>query len=301
MMQPKSETDKLNPAEIGSHFTPAQRWLVKSLLTLFGGWVTVENPEKLTAIPGPAIFAFNHNNTFETLLVPVYLFSLLGEQKFSFVVDWMFGQIPGINWFLKQIDPIYVYNKPSTLTWLNSIRHRPGHLPALGQCLARLQQGQSLGLFPEGTRNRNPLTLLKAKKGLGHLVLQSQVPVIPIGIDFPNRTKLRKIPAFGPLIIRIGAPLRFNTTRAVPQEITAAPHFPPAALKKIQNILAARITHQIMRQIAQLSGKRYPYPSPVLPPDLQPWSDAIFANQTDEGGDNYGLCRDSNSQNYYSQ
>ncbi|MGD9155673.1 MAG: lysophospholipid acyltransferase family protein [Bacillota bacterium] len=291
MFQSVSETGKISKAGYGAHFTPAQRRWVNLILTLFGGWVTVEHPENLSDIPGPAVFAFNHNNTFETLLVPVYLFSLIGGQKFSFVVDWMFGRVPGINWFLKQIDPIYVYSKPSTLKWLNSIRKQAPRLSTLAQCLTRLHQGQSLGIFPEGTRNRHPATLLKAKKGLGHLILLSQVPVIPIGIDFPRRMKRQKIPAYGPMILRIGQPLRFDITRLVLQTINAASELTVIDRKKMQNILAAWITYQIMRQIAQLSGKRYPYPQPLVPREYQPWLNAIFPIKTDEGGDYDGLCR----------
>jgi 1-acyl-sn-glycerol-3-phosphate acyltransferase len=298
MTQSTNESGALMKTNDFSRLTPAQRCWVSSLLALFGKMVTVKNPENLTGASAPAIFAFNHNNVLETILVPIYLFSLLGEQKFSFVVDWMFGRIPGINWFLKQIDPIYVYSKPSTLTWLNTVRNRVGRPPALGQCLARLKQGQSLGLFPEGTRNHNPLTLLKAKKGLGHLVLLSQAPVIPIGIDFPNRAKLQKIPAFGPLILRIGTPLRFNITQSILRKVTALSQFSAAELKKIQNILAARVTHQIMEQIAELSGKNYPYPLPSVPPDFRPWLSPLFKNYTKEGGEHDGLYGNSNSQSH---
>jgi 1-acyl-sn-glycerol-3-phosphate acyltransferase len=287
-----SETGKINKAGDYARFTPAQRRWVAALLALFGGLITTEDLKNLTGIPSPAIFVFNHNNAFETLVIPVYLFSLFGEKKFSFVVDWMFGRIPVINWFLKQIDPIYVYNKPSTLKWLNSVRKQAPRLSVLGQCLARLQQGQSLGIFPEGIRNRHPATLLKAKKGLGHLVLLSQAPIIPIGIDFPQRIRRQKIPAFGPIILRIGQPLRFNITRPVLQKINVASHLTATDRKKMHNILAAWVTYQIMQQIAQLSGKRYPYPKPSVPSEYQPWLNAIFTTKTDEGGNYYGLCRD---------
>lgn len=246
-----------------------QRWCIRFLLGCFGRWIRIESGVNLINAPTPCIFAFNHNTAFEALMVPAYLFHLCGSKKCTFVVDWMFGHLPIVGWFLKQVDPIYVYNKPSTLTWLNSHRSRAPRQSVLDQCLARLNQGQSVGIFPEGTRNHNPFTLLKAKKGLGRLVLASQKPVIPIGIDFPKRLRSHKIPAWGRIVLRVGTPMDFSATHRLMAESAKNPALTPSTRQKIHQLHAGLVTAAIMREIARLSGKSYPYPPPVIPPELK--------------------------------
>lgn len=258
-----------------SEINRKQRWCIDLLLFWFGERISVEYADNLTQAPEPSILAFNHNTTFETLLVPAYLFHLCGSMKCTFVVDWMFSHLPIAGWFLKQVDPIHVYNKPSTLPWLNFHRNRAPRIPVLEQCLSRLDQGQSIGIFPEGTRNRNPFTLLKAKKGLGRLVLAAQKPVIPIGIDFPQRIQNHKIPTWGPIVLRIGAPMDFSAAHRIMGEASNNPDLPTHTFKKIHQLLAGLVTTEIMREIACLSGKSYPYPPPEIPLELKPYFEAL--------------------------
>lgn len=71
-----------NPVEIGTpsassaKLTLPQRCRCRLILALFGRLITVENPENLSNLPEPALFVFNHNIAFETLLVLTYLYSL---------------------------------------------------------------------------------------------------------------------------------------------------------------------------------------------------------------------------------
>jgi 1-acyl-sn-glycerol-3-phosphate acyltransferase len=245
----------------------AEKRLIRSLLFFWGNRITVENPENLQNMDDPAIFALNHPDAFQTLLIPVYLIYLRQGRKLSFVIDWMYGEIPLLKWIFKQIDPIYVYNKPSTLPWLNSIRQHARRFAILEQCLERLNQSRSIGIFPEGTRNSDPEHLLKAKKGLGHLVLLSGAPVIPVGIA-PLQQGGTKKSSCGSLILRIGAPLNFTPEIQTFKRIERNRQPISAQRKKVQNILADRITFLIMAEIARLSDKDYPYPQANAPHDL---------------------------------
>ncbi len=235
---------------------PLQRRVLQALLLGFGHWITVEHEQRLERLPEPAIFVFNHNCSYETLLVACFLLSRRDGRPISFVIDWMFSRIPLVGWLFRQMDPVLVYNKPSTIPWWNRERDRQPRQSIIAQCLNRLQNGQSIGVYPEGTRNRDPLQLQRARKGIGQIVLASGAPVIPIGIDFPQRIN-KGIPHWGPLILRIGEPLRFTAPASDSQSSG------PATDQRRQTIhRSAVITHQIMVSLAELSGKSYPFPEP---------------------------------------
>lgn len=236
---------------------------LKSFLLVTEQLVTIENSENLYKTPDPLIFAFNHNGSFETLLVPIYLIYCRNGRKISFVIDWMYGIIPILGWIMKQIDPIYVYHKKSTILLLNLIRNKPPQTVDR-QCIERLAKKISIGIFPEGTRNQNPYQLLKGHKGIGHIALKSRVPVLPVGIDFPLRQTRGKIPKSGPIILRIGEPLRFETEIETYRNALICPNLQPGEIKKLTRNLASSITHQIMIELAKLSGKKYPFPLPSL-------------------------------------
>ncbi len=253
---------------------------LKTLLFCLGHLITVEDSysgqsqpkgsvsEAITG-PEPRIFAFNHNCSFESVLVPAYLIQWRGGRKISFISDWMYQHIPLLGWVFHQIDPIYVYHKPARLKFLNQFRPGKGEKPAYQKCVERLQQGTSIGIFPEGTRNSDPINLLKGQKGIGYMVLNSDVPVVPVGIDFPLRRNRGKIPKFGSIILRVGTPQNFWEERSLLRIINEAPYWDPKERQKIANYLAAKITFKIMNELAKLSGKNYPFPEPVPPPLLE--------------------------------
>ncbi|HEX3044169.1 MAG TPA: lysophospholipid acyltransferase family protein, partial [Bacillota bacterium] len=162
-----------------------QRFFIRLILFCFGDLIKVENFKMDDINPEePLIFAFNHNNSFETVLIPAFLIFHRQGRKIHFISDWIYGYLPFSGWNFKQIEPIYVYHKPSTLPFFNRLRPKAKRKPAYQQCVERIQQGASIGIFPEGTRNRKPHNLLKGQKGIGYIALNSQTPVLPIGIDF---------------------------------------------------------------------------------------------------------------------
>jgi 1-acyl-sn-glycerol-3-phosphate acyltransferase len=217
--------------------------------------------ENLSESESASIFAFNHNNSFETLIVPVFLIYHLGGRNISFVIDWMYGKVPIIGLLMDMLDPVYVFNKRSRLPWIEATRPLVPSGDTIERCCKKLRSGCSIGIFPEGKRNRNPETLVRGKSGIGHIALQSGSPVVPVGIDFNCRITKGKIPVLGRTIIRIGHPLSFrhqsdSYRMLMPYASVCSNHHYEL------NQMAAEVTHEIMLSLARLSGKRYGEPPP---------------------------------------
>jgi len=216
-------------------------------MTGFGPLLSVEGAERLAEVPEPAIFAFNHNSTFECLAVPAALHWLRRGRRLHFLIDWMYLHLPAVGWLMRRSLPIPVYGKPQR--WRLGERQRRTRWlqqPVVDACLERLAAGGSLGIFPEGTRNRRVDRLLPGRSGLGEIVLRSTAPVVPVGIRFPAAERLGRPPRVGRIVLAIGEPLAFRGERA------EASGLPPGA----RRALARRIVDRAMAEVAGLSGKR---------------------------------------------
>ena len=232
------------------HLTAGKAFLLRLLMLPNLIFVRIEEGETLSSAPtGPCIFAFNHNNVIESLFVPVYLMYLLGGRKISFVVDWMFGQLPLIGRILSHIDPVYVYHKRASLPIIE--RKRPQTRPdsTVEQCCARLDAGIDIGIFPEGTRNHDPYRLLRGRPGIGHIVLSAGVPVVPVGIDFPVSRRLNRAPFAGRMILRFGRAMHFSDESMLYRQL--AGEKPDTEM----NRLAQSVTSRVMHALSGLCGK----------------------------------------------
>lgn len=216
----------------------------------------------------PAIFAFNHNNAFESLFVPVLIMFLLGGRRVGFVIDWMYGHLPVIGWLMRKVKPIFVYTKRSTLPVLER-RRDSTNSDVVGECLRRLESGTSIGIFPEGKRNPDSSVLLRGRSGVGHIALRSGAPVIPVGIRFTASDRLGRAPVIGRMVVRFGSPLRFDDTSAVYNQCLEEGRRGDAAR------MAAVASDEVMLAIADLCGKAYPHA-------LQKPEEAVINHHTPE-------------------
>jgi 1-acyl-sn-glycerol-3-phosphate acyltransferase len=218
--------------------------------------------ENLSRADSASIYVFNHNNSLEALMVPALLMYHLGGSSISFVVDWMYGKMPILGSLMNMIDPVYVYHKRSTLSWIEAMRPAVPSTDTIERCSEKLRAGRSIGIFPEGKRNRDPKTLVRGRSGVGHIALQSGAPVIPVGIDFISRINREKIPMLGRIIVRIGHPIIFRQQseayRSIMSSVSGC-----SKQNSERNQMAAEVTHEIMLCLADLSGKRYCEPSPL--------------------------------------
>jgi len=227
------------------HAPGVVRVLLRGLVASFGPLTSVEGAGRLRGLPEPAILALNHNSSFECLAAPAALLWLRRGRMIHFLIDWMYLRVPGIGWLMRQSDPVPVYGKPAR--WRIGERHRLAQLraPVLDACLERLAAGGSLGIFPEGTRNRGG-QLLRGRPGLGELVLRSTAPVVPVGLRFPAAERLGRPPRLGRMVLAIGEPLSFQQERCRASDLSAG----------ARRALARQVVHQVMSEIARLSQKR---------------------------------------------
>ncbi len=240
------------------YLTMPERIVLRSILFLFKGLITVNNENSLAGLEDPVIFAFNHNSHYETFLLGSYLIFKRDGKKISFIIDWMFRFLPIAGWIINRSNPVYVYNKPSTIGLLNRFFKAETGTKVYEQCSRLISDKVSLGIFPEGTINRDPGFLKKAKSGAARIVLNTNAGVVPIGIDFLHREKRKTSPLFGPIIFNIGEKMCFSEYYELACKLRDSEI--PEHERKISEInIRNIITHKIMSEISRLSGKIYPF------------------------------------------
>ncbi len=234
---------------------------------VFKPFVRVENEERLDPRADSIVFAINHNNAIETLIVATSLIRRLGYRKVSFIVDWMFAQVPVLGWLISKIDPVFVYSKPPRFRFTRWLRRRFSLTEtAVDECIQRLNFHRGLlGIYPEGKRNDCPEHLQRGRKGIGYIVLKTHARVVPVGIDFPARIHEKKIPAFGKTILRIGQEMSFAHEKSEFLRLNNDTGIDEPERRTQTNYLVLSVTDSIMREIARFSGKQYPYPKPCKP------------------------------------
>lgn len=245
-------------------FLPYNRALLLRLLMLPNLFLTrAYGLENLDDSGKACIYAFNHNNSIEVLMVPALIVYHLGGRMISFVIDWMYGKIPILGSLMDMTNPVYVYNKRSLLRWIEAKRMTRPADGTVERCAEKLRSGQSIGIFPEGKRNRNPEHLLQGKPGVGHIALKTGSTVVPVGIDFECRIRKGRIPVLGRTIVRIGKPLDFQHQSKKYLALIADTSCKSITSSEL-NRMAADVTKEIMFSLAELSGKQYSEPCSVI-------------------------------------
>ena len=195
----------------------------------------VHGLEYIEGARDPFILVANHSTRREALLVPALVALNRGGRYVHFLADWNFKLIPGIGWIFRRGQVITVAHKsarPRVLNLLKPLYTDP--TPPFERARRHLEAGRSVGVFPEATVNRNPDRLLTGRAGAARLSLESAVPIVPMGIRFPERDGTNP----GPMEVYIGSPL-------APPVVS-----PPVSVSEIR-----RWHGTIMTNIARLSGK----------------------------------------------
>jgi 1-acyl-sn-glycerol-3-phosphate acyltransferase len=235
-------------AEIGLQLSPAwclrqgleglrersTRLLLRAVLCASAGGIRVEGASRLAGIPDPAVFALSHHSAYEALLAPAALIALRGGRRVRFLVDWMYLELPLAGAILRHGEPIAVYRKPARWRWREHVRRQGlrSTSPA-DRALMALRRGISVGIYPEGRRNADPWRLAPMRRGAAVLATKAGAPLVPIGIDFPARERLGRVPRLGRMVLRVGEPLA-----PPPGDDLTAPSRAAALSRELQAALA---------------------------------------------------------------
>jgi 1-acyl-sn-glycerol-3-phosphate acyltransferase len=150
---------------------------------------------------GPVILACNHTSMLDIHLLLGYF-----PKRFHFLMKEELFKIPlfGTAVTLLGFYPLNRSNPKRALETMQNV-------------IAHLKEGESLMIFPEGTRNAGP-DLLQFKNGMAKIAVEAQVPVLPIAVVGCNKVNpsTKKLLHWHRLEIRIGQPLNppFGTNRS---------------------------------------------------------------------------------------
>lgn len=218
-------------------------WAKRFLRTMAAHWVIRRvQLHGIEHLPdqGPYIVAANHFSYFDPISVAAVIYRERHIQPYfltkgSIARKWRF---------------ILGSEAHDILGMLPVDEKNPGR--AVESAVKHLNNRGVVGIFPEGTRNREALnpnyltTMLKAKTGLARMVLVTGVPVIPAGIVGPQgtslwRTFLNIFRFWQPIVIRFGPPV----------DMSERPLGEPTKedLKKMMR--------PVMHRIGQLCGLKY--------------------------------------------
>ncbi|MFA5134854.1 MAG: lysophospholipid acyltransferase family protein [Patescibacteria group bacterium] len=115
----------------------------------------------------PFIIAANHGGFLDAPALAVLMFEHYNRPVYFFTKEeyWkrLGGRLSG-NWL--GLIPVYYQDKRRSLL----------------EAIATVRRGQSVGIFPEGTRNTDPIELRRAKTGAVRLALETGAPLVPVGI-----------------------------------------------------------------------------------------------------------------------
>ncbi len=242
---PLSTTDPLSISDILRTPLPEaariDRFLIRSgILFTRHLVVQIEGLDTIVTSNDPFILVANHSQRLEAIMLPALVAFHRKGNFIEFLSDWNFHLIPGIGFLFRRARTIPVGIKPARPKFLNYFKRfivRGVHGFAFAK--TRLQAGASIGIFPEGTVNRNPRELLRGQLGAARLAIETGVPLIPVGIRFPEHQHGNKIPDVAPLSIHIGTPI-----------------YPPKIENPERSDLLA-LHHTMMQQISILSHKHW--------------------------------------------
>lgn len=218
------------------------RFICRAVLMLFQGRVKeIRGLQHILPGQDPFVFACNHNQKPEAVILPTLLVYLRSGKLIHFLSDWNFQLIPVVRTVIRRSQVITMTTKSAKPRFLNLLKPLfEQRSPALVRARKKLEAGAPVGAFVEGTVNRDPVTLLPGHPGAARLSLETGSPVVPAGIVFPDHPKNRPILDRDRMVLHIGSPL-----------FPAAPARPGRPSPE-----EVRAWHdRIMLEISRLSGK----------------------------------------------
>ncbi|MBB5791501.1 1-acyl-sn-glycerol-3-phosphate acyltransferase [Jiangella mangrovi] len=209
-------------------------WLMKSvflgpiLKLIYRPWA-----EGVEHVPtkGGAILAGNHLTVIDSFFMPLVL-----DRKVSFLAKSDYFTQRGVKGWLKRVFFGGTGNVPVDRSGGRASE------AALNTAIQILNEGDLLGIYPEGTRSPDG-RLYRGKTGVARMALEARVPVVPVAMigTAEMQPAGRIIPKLMRPGIRFGAPLDFSRYYGMEND---------------RHVLRS-VTDEIMYALMGLSGQEY--------------------------------------------
>ena len=201
----------------------------------------IRGAQHIAVATDPFVLALNHSQKIEAPLMGALLAQLRRGKMIRFIADWNLMLVPGVSFIYRAGQVIILDRKPAKPNFLNVLRpYLTEKTPASERAEQLIDEGQSIGIYPEGTTNRDPKNLLRGFYGAAQLSIKKGIPVVPAGIRFPLNDGSRPINEREPMKIEFGAPMQ-----------------PPVVSEKPARRDLLSYHRAIMQEISRLSGKSW--------------------------------------------
>ncbi|WP_078546274.1 lysophospholipid acyltransferase family protein [Litchfieldia alkalitelluris] len=160
-----------------------EQW-AKALIRITGSKIIVEGKHHLP--PGPALFVANHQGNFD---IPVLL-GYVGKPM-GFISKIEVKKLPILPTWMEEMNCVFIDRKD-----------RRQAVGAIKQASTILRNGQSLVIFPEGTRSKSR-EINTFKTGVLRLASDSNVPIVPIAINGTYKIMEQSGVFFNPSTVKV--------------------------------------------------------------------------------------------------
>jgi 1-acyl-sn-glycerol-3-phosphate acyltransferase len=169
----------------------ARRFWSPLLIWAGGAKVRVTGQENVDPTQ-PTIYVSNHQSTLD---IPVHFVTV--PVNFRYVAKHQLSFVPLIGWYLALAGHIFVNRS-----------NRTKAIGSLDAAAAKIRNGTSVFLYPEGTRSDDG-RVLPFKKGPFALALKAGVPIVPITIEGTGKVMPKNSWNItpGPVHVKIGKPI----------------------------------------------------------------------------------------------
>lgn len=187
---------KRYPAQIDAISLAMVKWAMKGILFLSGTTVIAIGEENIPK-DRPVMYAGNHASFFDIMITYARVPGLTG-----FVSKISMAKFPILNHWMRRVHCLF----------LDRENIKEG-LKTILEAIEKVKSGISIFIFPEGTRNHTPDTLMDFKEGSFKIADKSGCPIIPVTLVNTSEIFESHLPRVKKttVVIEYGTPIYMDT------------------------------------------------------------------------------------------